>query len=145
MSKSRGIKSPNGRRPKKLSSHAEDDKARRRSRLNITISDQSRKLLGELGPVKTSLGVVGQTSNNIEAGVKLLHFLTHGNGVDEVAFSLVEVTGEVSRHKQDGSAYTRMSSLSTYLDALAKSVRKVVSSRGEALGDGAIKLTKPNA
>lgn len=143
MSKSRGIKSPNGRRPKKLSTHAEDDQARRRKRINLTMSDQCRKQLGDLGPLATSAGIVGQASSNMEFGIRLIHFLTHGGNVNEVALDLVSFTGDVARFKRDGSAYDRMASLTAYLEALGKSVKKVVASRGEGLGDGGVILSKP--
>lgn len=143
MSKSRGIKSPNGRRPKKLSTHAEDDAKRRRGRINLTISTQARNQLSEIGPTKTSLGVVGQTSNNVELGIRILFFLTHGGNADTLAVDIVQFSGDVSRYKEDGSAYTRMSSLIDNLTALGKSTSRVVASRAESrMGDGSVTLTK---
>lgn len=144
MSK-RGIKSVNGRKPRKLSTHAEDDQARRRGRVNLTIAQVTRERLAEMGYTKTKKDEKGQSSTNVEFGVYLIHFLTHGGNVDGMAFDLVEFCGDVARFKQDGSAYGRMSNLVAYLDALTKATRKVVSSRGEMIGDGGIKLTKPNA
>lgn len=126
-----------------MSSHAEDDAKRRRGRINLTISDQARKNLSDLGPTKTSLGIVGQTSNNIEFGVRLLHYFSHQGNADMLAVELVEFVAEVARHKQDGSAYARMSKLIDNLTMLSKSASRVVASRAESnLGDGSVTLTK---